>query len=773
MRKRLVDSYTDPATNITFGLRGSPVDFSLAQKYTNEHVSAATRDFLTKAAAGPVVEGFDYTLAGQLKLSVAAGRAYDPAGVFYETITDPPGGAALVTLDAADPALARIDLVYAVLESGVQAVPLTRMFRRVASEAELTANGGRNPYLPQPIERFAEEHARARVLVRKGVAAANPVAPAANAGEAPLFQVRVNAGAAVLVAGNVTDVRTRVKSLASVATDLAAHVAAADPHAQYLTQGRGDARYSQLGHTHAAATAAAAGFMPAADKEKLDAATALATPNALVRRDAGGAFAAGGVSLLANQGGARPTLLTLTNSGIGSRTGSQIDFNSGSAVPGARITQDFNTSGANDCSLMFSLAQVPGAGLADVLQLGFAEPRARVFGSLSVSGSLSKGSGTYLIDHPLTPNTKDLIHGFVESNEYLLVYRVSATLAGGVASVNLDTELGLTQETLSLAAAELKVYSVYSEGPARVAAEIQAAAGAVGQVLTLVLTSADVADTSDVNVLLLGRRKDPYIFTDPWVDATGRLVPEQNKLPPAAQDLNALALAYVTVEEGDPRAGTGAQRDVVGLIGRVGFPRYPHVVPGGGAKPVGPVIFVEPGMLANGPLAPFYATSMAGTGLEPWDASEEWEPGLEAEASIGAGNGSSASSEALRLTRPQPAVPDGYEIVSVIVQFRRRQTAGSAASSVNADVSLVVGDAIVPTTTKSIGQWTRLYEWTSVTFSGADLAGLDPADAGAAGFGFAVALNFQDPNQEEDVVARITDPSVTIVLRPSVWPSAR
>lgn len=97
------------------------------------------------------------------------------------------------------------------------------------------------------------------------------------------------------------------------------------------------------------------------------------------------------------------------------------------------------------------------------------------------------------------------------------------------------------------------------------------------------------------------------------------------------------------------------------------------------------------------------------------------------QAAIGAGNGSSASSEALRLKRPQPAVPDGYEIVSVIVQFRRRQTAGSAATSVNANVSLVVGDALVPGTEKATGDWTGLYEWTSVTFSGADMAGLDPA----------------------------------------------
>jgi hypothetical protein len=43
-----------------------------------------------------------------------------------------------------------------------------------------------------------------------------------------------------------------------------------DDHTQYHNDARGDARYSQLGHTHANATTGANGFMSAADKSKLD-----------------------------------------------------------------------------------------------------------------------------------------------------------------------------------------------------------------------------------------------------------------------------------------------------------------------------------------------------------------------------------------------------------------------------------------------------------------------------------------------------------------------
>jgi hypothetical protein len=62
--------------------------------------------------------------------------------------------------------------------------------------------------------------------------------------------------------------------------DLTAHLGAADPHPQYLTTAEGTAAFAALGHGHAAATGAAAGFMAAADKAKLDGIATGATANA-------------------------------------------------------------------------------------------------------------------------------------------------------------------------------------------------------------------------------------------------------------------------------------------------------------------------------------------------------------------------------------------------------------------------------------------------------------------------------------------------------------
>lgn len=45
-----------------------------------------------------------------------------------------------------------------------------------------------------------------------------------------------------------------------------------------------------------------------------------------------------------------------------------------------------------------------------------------ISGNLSITGSISKGSGTFKIDHPQDPDNKYLVHSFVESPEMLNVY---------------------------------------------------------------------------------------------------------------------------------------------------------------------------------------------------------------------------------------------------------------------------------------------------------------------------------------------------------------
>lgn len=759
MRKRLVDSYTDPATSITYGLRGSPVDFSLAQKYTNEHVAAATRDFLTKAAAGPVVEGFDYTLAGQLKLSIAAGRAYDPAGVFYETITDPPGGAALVTLDAADPALARVDLVYAVLESGVQAVPLTRMFRRVASEAELTANNGRNPYLPQPIERFAEEHARARVLVRKGVAAANPVAPAANAGEAPLFQVRVNVGAAVLVAGNVTDVRNRARSLAQALALIDALYASpailnfnetVDDRVNdllvdslYLTKSYNDAGNLLTVDVDVPALG------PALDTRFVK--KAGDTMSGALKVDIGG----GSDPYPTNNAGLRGV-----NNGpagtapVGVYGYGQAGLGNGDVAYGGFFHANANRGNVAAFTTSYGVYAETGGGAAR--WAGYFN------GNVHCAGSFSKSNGTFLVDHPLDPANRDLVHGFVESSEYLIIYRVTVVLAGGAANVDLDAYLGFTAGTLAELADGLAVYSLYSEGAAHVAATI---AGA-----TLTLASADAGDTSQVNLLVAARRKDPYIKLDPWVDADGSLIPEHDKQAPGAGS----DLQLVSVEVDDPRAGTFVTRVDVPLVGRSGFPRYPAVAHAG-EEPSVTVAYVPPGWEAAGPALPTAAAEAPGYGSRHWEDAESLfaEDGASAWADIGSLR--HANTAYLVATGYGLSVPAGATIQAVLVEVKRKLSNATRPFSAASDnvVALVVGG--VPQTDynqKAEGvDWPDgYYQVQSYYFTPSLLpGGLTPEAVSSADFGVALSarLDFNDVVADPGGTASVDTIKVTVFYTPA------
>ncbi len=69
-------------------------------------------------------------------------------------------------------------------------------------------------------------------------------------------------------------------------------------------------------------------------------------------------------------------------------------------------------------------------------------------GNVNVTGSLSKGGGSFVIDHPLDPENKLLRHNFVESPENLLIYRGKAELnSNGEAVVEMpDYFQALTKE---------------------------------------------------------------------------------------------------------------------------------------------------------------------------------------------------------------------------------------------------------------------------------------------------------------------------------------
>jgi hypothetical protein len=86
-------------------------------------------------------------------------------------------------------------------------------------------------------------------------------------------------------------------------------------------------------------------------------------------------------------------------------------------------------------------------------------------GDVNITGSLSKGGGSFLIDHPLDPENKTLRHNFIESPENLCMYRGHVKLDDqGTAVVTMpDYFIALTKEdeaTISLTSVGEKPFLV-------------------------------------------------------------------------------------------------------------------------------------------------------------------------------------------------------------------------------------------------------------------------------------------------------------------------
>lgn len=85
------------------------------------------------------------------------------------------------------------------------------------------------------------------------------------------------------------------------------------------------------------------------------------------------------------------------------------------------------------------IVAIPGGGSSGAI----AGKAGEFLGDVSISGSLSKGSGSFKIDHPLDPENKYLYHSFVESPDMLNIYNGNVTTdEQGEATVTLPDYFG-------------------------------------------------------------------------------------------------------------------------------------------------------------------------------------------------------------------------------------------------------------------------------------------------------------------------------------------
>ena len=138
--------------------------------------------------------------------------------------------------------------------------------------------------------------------------------------------------------------------------------------------------------------------------------------------------------------------------------------------------------------------------------------------NFNIVGALSKGSGAFLIDHPLDrlAQTIDLYHSFIEGPRYDLLYRGMAQVQSE-ATISIDEVARLTPGTFVALTRDPQVWAQHEAGePVR--AQVQD-----GIVHLMVRTP------GCVSWLVIAERRDAFILASKLVDVTGRLVPEQPK----------------------------------------------------------------------------------------------------------------------------------------------------------------------------------------------------------------------------------------------------
>ena len=144
-------------------------------------------------------------------------------------------------------------------------------------------------------------------------------------------------------------------------------------------------------------------------------------------------------------------------------------------------------------------------------------------GNVNIGGALSKGSGSFKIDHPLESkkDTHHLVHSFVEAPQADNIYRGKATLSNGSIEINLDTISGMSEGTFVLLNTDIQCFTSNESDWDSVKGFVS------GNILTISCQNED--STATVSWLVIGERQDQHMLDTSWTDENGKVIVEPEK----------------------------------------------------------------------------------------------------------------------------------------------------------------------------------------------------------------------------------------------------
>ena len=144
-------------------------------------------------------------------------------------------------------------------------------------------------------------------------------------------------------------------------------------------------------------------------------------------------------------------------------------------------------------------------------------------GNVTIDGSITKGSGSFKIDHPLESkkDTHNLVHSFVEAPQADNIYRGVVSLENGSATINLDTVSGMTEGTYILLNTNTQCFTSNET-------DWDAVKGSVTDNI-LTISCENTSSTATVSWLVIGERHDQHMIDTEWTDENGKVIVEPLK----------------------------------------------------------------------------------------------------------------------------------------------------------------------------------------------------------------------------------------------------
>lgn len=136
-------------------------------------------------------------------------------------------------------------------------------------------------------------------------------------------------------------------------------------------------------------------------------------------------------------------------------------------------------------------------------------------------GSVSKPSGAFKIDHPVSPDEKYLVHSFVESPQADNIYRGTVALSSGTATVNIDSASRMSEGAFVGLNGNTQCFTNNESGWSQVRGNLN------GNILTI--ESQDPNSTDIISWLVIGERHDNHMIETSWTDENGRVITEPLK----------------------------------------------------------------------------------------------------------------------------------------------------------------------------------------------------------------------------------------------------